>query len=124
MPTPCKPPAAVSRRLALAAQWSQRAGLFKARNYMGPVRVELARCTYRWFWLTLSTQPWQKEARSRLLEWQVRPQSVSLSLVGIEVCAYDTVGILVIKPELMARIEALRQSGASVEQLLRVFNGW
>lgn len=119
---PPRPPAAVARGKALAARLHQRTALFKARNYMGPVHIEVARCTYRWFTLTLLTRPWAVGAQPRVLEWQVRPSAVALTPVGIELLLVDTTGFLVDEPNAIAQIEALRQSGASVEQLLRAFN--
>jgi len=67
------PPDAVVRGKALADLIRGRDLLFKARNYMGPVRVDEATCSHRWFRLKMTTQPWNEGNQPRALEWMNRP---------------------------------------------------
>lgn len=121
-PTPRNPPKAVVRGKELADLIRGRDLLFKARNYMGPVHVDLATCSYRWFRLRMTTRPWQATASPRVLEWQVPPGAVTETATRISLRAYDTVGMLVLDATRMREIETLRAGGASVDELLRAFN--
>ena len=120
--TPRNPPQAVTRGKELAALIRGRDLLFKARTYMGPVHVDEATCSYRWFRLKLTTQPWSKGEQPQALEWMAPPGAVSETATKITVRAYDTVGMLIHDAEQMKRIEALRAGGAGVNELLRAFN--
>jgi hypothetical protein len=121
-PTPRNPPKAVNRGKELADLIRGRELLFKARNYMGPVHVDEASCTYRWFRLQMTTRPWQATATPWVLEWEVPPSGVTATGTKITVRAYDTVGMLVHDAKQIEEIEALRARGASVDELLRAFN--
>ena len=121
-PTPRNPPRAVVRGKELADLIRGRDLLFKARNYMGPVHVDAATCSYRWFHLKMTTRPWQASASPRVLEWQVPPNAVSETATKITVRAYNSVGMLVHDAQRIKEIEALHAGGASVDELLRAFN--
>jgi hypothetical protein len=121
--SPRNPPKAVIRGKALADLIRGQNLLFKARNYMGPVHVDEAGCSYRWFRLKMTTRPWQANASPRVLEWEVPPSGVTETGTKITVRAYDAVGMLVHDTKRIEEIEALRARGASVDELLRAFNG-
>ena len=115
-------PDAVVRGKELAALIRGQDLLFKASNYMGPVVVDEATCSYRWFRLKMTTQPWSKSQSPRVLEWMVPPDYVSESASRITLRAYDMVGMLIHEASRIQEIEALRAAGAEVEELLRSFN--
>ena len=117
-----RPPAAVVRGKELADLIRGQDLLFKARNYMGPVHVDEASCSYRWFRLKMTTQPWRKGERPRVLAWMVPPGEVSETATKITVRAYDTVGMLVHDARHCEEIEAMRVAGAGLNELLRAFN--
>jgi hypothetical protein len=119
---PRNPPKAVVRGKELADLIRGRDLLYKARNYMGPVHVDEATCSYRWFRLKMTTQPWSKGEQPRALEWIAPPGAVSKTATKITVRAYDAVGMLIHDAAQMKRIEALRAEGADVNELLRAFN--
>lgn len=115
-------PKAVARGKELADLIRGQDLLFKARNYMGPVLVDDATCSYRWFRLKMTTQPWSRSQSPRVLEWMVSPVYVSEAADKITVRAYDIVGMLIHEASRIKEIEALRAAGAEVNELLRAFN--
>jgi hypothetical protein len=117
-----KPPAAVVRGKALADRVRGRDLLFKASNYMGPVHVDEASCSYRWFRLKMTTRPWREGARPQVLAWEVPPIGVTETPVRLSVRVHHLVGMLIHDRERIEAIEALRQSGATLDQLLAAFN--
>jgi hypothetical protein len=119
---PRNPPKAVVRGKELADLIRGRDLLFKARNYMGPVHVDESTCSYRWFRLKMTTQPWGQRGQPRALEWMVRPGAVSETATKITVRAYDIVGMLIHDAKRIQEIEAVRAGGAGVNELLREFN--
>lgn len=119
---PRKPPAAVVRGKALADRVRGRDLLFKASNYMGPVHVDEASCSYRWFRLKMSTQPWREGVPPQVLVWEVPPTAVTETPVRLSVRAHHLVGMLIHDRERIEAIEALRQGGATLDQLLAAFN--
>jgi hypothetical protein len=119
---PRNPPNAVVRGKELADLIRGLDLLFKARNYMGPVRVDEATCSHRWFRLKMTTQPWSEGNQPRALEWMVPPGAVSETLSKITVRAYDMVGTIIHGASRIKEIEDLRAAGAEVNELLRAFN--
>jgi hypothetical protein len=115
-------PAAVVRGKRLAEMLLGRRVLFKTSGYMGPVRVEQVRCTYRWFYLRLSTRPWRQGTSKRLLDWQVPTSSLTEFPSRIVIRAYDVVGILIHDGGRIRHIEQLRREGARVQEIMDAFN--
>ena len=119
---PRNPPKAVVRGKELADLIRGRDLLFKARNYMGPVHVDEATCSYRWFRLKMTTRPWQTSASSRVLEWEVPPGEVWQAGVKLNLRAYDAVGMLIHDPAFIEKLERARTSGVTTQDLLWAFN--
>jgi hypothetical protein len=119
---PRNPPKAVVRGKELADLIRGRNLLFKARNYMGPMHVDEATCSYRWFSLKMTTQPRSKGEKPRVLDWMVPPGAVSETATKITLRAYDMVGMIIHEASRIQEFEALRAAGADVNELLRAFN--
>lgn len=123
MSTVARQSRAVTLAREVSAHLNGRICLFKAKGYMGPVRVISARSNTRRIRLHLQTYPWEDDYRPSEFSIDMPITGVSATAFSVIVNAgYGVNAIIVSNHIAIAAIGALKSAGASTQKLLNAFN--
>lgn len=123
MPVAARKSPAVILAREVSAHLNGRICLFKAKGYMGPVRVVSAYSNTRRIRLHLQTEPWDGNLRSS--EFSIDMPITGLSATAFSVivnAGYGINAIIVSHESAISAIRALKSAGASTQMLLDAFN--
>ncbi len=97
--------------------------LYKSKGFMGPVRVDRATCGATRIRVTMTTRPWSSDRQPYTFELDCPVEGISADGFRVVLNAgYGINGIFIHAPAAINALEAVRAAGASVQELLDIFN--
>jgi hypothetical protein len=97
--------------------------LYKSKGFMGPVHVDRATCDATRILVTMTTRPWSSDRPPYTFELDCPVEGTSADGFRVVLNAgYGINGIFIHAPAAINALEALRAAGASVQDMLDIFN--